>query len=106
MVYMDETSVNLWGVLRKRTWTDNKSLHLPYQAKRGKNLTVYGAISGFMSEAVKEPHFRFIYSVVNKTNSVNTKAFLEKVIEEVPVPIAQIKLVCDNHSSHRSNSTT
>ena len=103
MIYMDETSVNLW---ESELGLATRACIFHTKLNAARTSRFIGESSGFMSEGVKEPHFRFIFSVVNKTNSVNTKAFLEKVIAEVPVPIAQIKLVCDNHSSHRSNSTT
>ena len=102
MVFFDETSLSVWSHLRKRTFTDGKSVVFPYQAKRGKNQTIYGAVCGYMDLPESETSFRFIYSVTDRTSSVNTKAFFEKLISDLPVETTQMVVVLDNHSAHRS----
>ena len=102
MIFFDETSLSVWSHLKKRTFTDGKSVVFPYQAKRGKNQTIYGAVCGFMDLPENETNFRFIYSVTDRTSSVNTKAFFEKLLSELPVEINQMVVVLDNHSAHRS----
>ena len=102
MVFFDETSLSVWSHLRKRTFTDGKSVVFPYQAKRGKNQTIYGAVCGFMDLPEIDTNFRFVYTVTDRTSSVNTKAFFEKLLSELPVEISQMVVVLDNHSAHRS----
>ena len=106
MIFFDETSLSVWSHLRKRTFTDGKSVVFPYQAKRGKNQTIYGAVCGFMDLPEIDTNFRFVYTVTDRTSSVNTKAFFEKLLNELPVEINQMVVVLDNHSAHHSNLIT
>ena len=47
-IFIDETTLNTWGALKKRTWTDDYSVNLPIQAQRGHSITVIGAIGSLM----------------------------------------------------------
>ena len=60
----------------------------------------------FLDVAEIESKFRFIYSVTDRTNSTNTKSFIELLLRELPVEIKQIVVVLDNHSAHRSKLIT
>lgn len=67
---MDETSINIWAAIKKRTWTDG-SITLPYQSSGGfKNTTVIGAIGG------DETNFKFLYQTKRCTNTDNVLEFL------------------------------
>ena len=43
--YLVKTEVSLWSPIKNKTWTDG-TIKLTYQAKRGINLTVIGAVGG------------------------------------------------------------
>ena len=88
--YIDETTISYWSNIRKKTWTDSYSVTFPYQASRGVSHTIYGCISGFMSHNVRQSHFRLTYQIANSTNKVDTRKFLEKIIDESPVPTSQM----------------
>ena len=46
VIFFDETSINYWAGVKSKTWTDH-SVVMPYQTKKAKNSTVYGAIGGY-----------------------------------------------------------
>ena len=94
--YMDETSLSLWSPLKRRTWS-NGTVTLPYQSKRGHNMTVIGAICGRVRRNV---YFRYI--VVRKTNKETVRQFLDKLLATVPCRSQNLLLVWDNHAAHRS----
>ena len=49
IVFIDETSMNVWGGLKKKSWTDNRSVVLPLQSSRGISKTIIGAIGCYMN---------------------------------------------------------
>ena len=54
--WMDETSVNLWSTIKKKTWTDG-TITLPFQGQGNfKSHTIIGAIGGN-----DDNDFRFVY---------------------------------------------
>ena len=61
---------------------------------------------GFMSHNVQQSHFRLIYHIAKSTNKVDTRNFLQKVIDESPVPVTQMQVILDGHSAHRSYHVT
>ena len=75
-------------------------------AKCGKNQTIHGLVFGFMDVTKVDTNFTFVYTVTDRTSSVNTKAFFEKLLRELPAEITQMVVVLDNQSAHRSNLTT
>ena len=93
--YLDETSVSLWSSIKNKTWTDG-TIKLTYQAKRGINLTVIGAVGGVASQV------EWISSVERRTSKEGVRRFLSYLFAEVPHPSSKIVIVFDNHSSHHS----
>ena len=104
--FIDETSISYWSNIRKKTWTDSHSVTFPYQASRGVSHTIYGCIAGFMSHNVRHSHFKLIYHIAQSTNKFDTRTFLEKIIDEAPVPVTQLQVILDGHSAHRSYYVT
>ena len=76
--WLDETSVSLWSPLKRRTWT-NGQITLPYQAKRGHNMTVIGAVGG------RSETLYWVSSVVRRTCKEFVRQFIEKLVTRVPV---------------------
>ena len=93
--WMDETSACYWAPLRKKTWTQGQ-VRLAYQARRGKNHTVIGAVGG-KSNAVQ-----WVSLVCDRTNKDNCVKFIEKLARVARHRLKDILLVTDNHSAHKS----
>ena len=102
--YMDETSFSLWSNIKRKTFTDG-STTLPYQAKRGTNRTVIGAVGAAMYDD-DDNKFQFKYQVVRRTAKEEVKTFLELLRDSAPVPRSDFVIFADNHSAHKSKLVT
>ena len=63
-----------------------------------------GAIGSFMDRPPERDLFRFIYSVTDKTITETVLAFLQKLIDDLPVPVDMITVYLDNHPVHTSGA--
>ena len=102
--YMDETSLSLWSSIKKKTFTDGTTT-LPYQAKRGTNRTVIGAVGAAMYDD-EDNQFQFKYQVVRRTAKEEVREFLELLRDSAPVLRSDYVIFADNHSAHRSKLVT
>ena len=101
IVYIDETSLNLWSCLKKSTWTDNRNVTMPLQPTAGKSKTIIGAIGAFLYN--KPYRFCFIFDIIDKTNGETVKGFLQLLLNQLPVHTGQITLYLDQSSVHQCN---
>ena len=98
MVFMDETSANLWN--KKRTcWTpvDNR-LKLPLTSSRGISKTVIGGISLIT-------HTPFTWTLAPSTNTDNFIRYLTYLRTQLKPEYTneKITIVLDNHSAHTNS---
>ena len=71
-------------------------MRLAYQARRGKNRTVVGAVGG------KSNTVQWVSLVCDRTNKGNCVKFVEKLARVANHRVKDILLVTDNHSAHKS----
>ena len=51
---------------------------------------------------IDESLFEFKFKVCRQTNKEEVADFLTRLLYEAPVPVADMVIVLDNHSSHRA----
>ena len=91
----------MWSCLKKTTWTDNKSVVLPFQNSAGKSQTIIGAIGAYLNR--KAEQFCFIFDVIDKTNGDTVQQFLRLLINQLPAPVEEVTLYLDQSKVHQSN---
>ena len=94
VVYLDETSFNAWMTARKTWNTRDQFVKIPLAPKRGKGITVTGAIGKCLKQAV----FRHSGS----TNKDDFILFLKEMRKQVKDRRRKIFAVMDNHKSHHT----
>ena len=94
IIYIDETSTNLWEFKSKIWQPRNTILPMSYilPKTRGSNVTVIGAITNKKSN--------IFYHIGETTNIQNFLEFLEMLEEELK--IEGKVLVMDNHKAHHN----
>ena len=94
IVYMDETSVNMWN-FRRRNWMSRSApMKVTLCKDRGCGLTIFGAISN------KRPELKYL--IAKSTNKEDTVNFFEKLKREWE-GFWNVIVVMDNHRAHHSN---
>ena len=71
---------------------------LPYQNTRGRSRTIIGAL-GLVDGTV-----HFFYIVADRTSQDTVVDFFEAMKSQAPFSIADVTVVTDNHSAHRSRT--
>lgn len=92
IIYMDETTVNLWQYNRK-TWMDkNRPINFQLSKDHGSSVTIIGAISTKRTQ-------QMTYSLTDGTRGVHVHALMSKVLRQLEDPEEAV-LVWDNHKAH------
>ena len=97
IIYVDETTVNLW-TRKNKTWQLPKHpIKVILNEQRGQSMTVYG---GIVTDSQRFVHQTFS----GGTTSDNTVQFLTHLVEQLGTDVMQNAiLVWDRHPAHRSN---
>ena len=93
VVYGDESSFNLWMRPTKTWGRDDGKTKIEINIKRGKSITLYGAIGEMMTKPV-----------FMQGRSTNTDEFCKflKLVRQNFSDNSRIYLVLDNHPTHKS----
>ena len=97
IIYMDETSVNLWQPAHsQKTWmSDEAPIQAEINSRRLSSITIYGAIANFRS--------RPVFMVAKSTNKRDFHKFLGVLMHEFDNPLRDKPYLClDNHVVHRA----
>lgn len=87
LVFMDETSVNVWYKRAKGMWQDvNSPIEIPLK-NRVPNITILGAIV--------LPQDKFLFCLADKTNKESVLRFFKSLYRHIGGPFT---CVMDNHT--------
>ena len=97
IVFIDETSVNMWMRIRMTYSTREEPVKLPLNKIRGQGVTIYGAIGTQLPE--------FVHMIANTTNEAHSAEFLRRIRMAYPWrQRPKIAVVLDNHPAHKTDT--